>query len=483
MPACPGYARMADSQSEELEMTSLKRPALALLALIALLSPITGCGRGAPESRQNVLVVVLDACRPDKFGCYGFDRPTTPAIDQLASDPDAVLFERHYVQGDWTKPSTASLFTGLYVFQHRVALGLEPIKTAYWSQILPEREVTLAERFEDDGYFTFGATRVPHLLPKYGFDQGFEVYGYFGGDRELIDAALQVASNSDRPFFGYLHLIGCHDPYLIEDRDEEYFSTFRFSYDERSRQAAGIDFTDPTAGQVIDGAVSPLEPDDGRFLHLIHESKLRTCDRSVVAPLLEGLRQGGLYDDTLIVLTADHGQELLEHGGYTHSHALWEEIIHVPLIVKFPAGGRPRELGSRRQGLSRAIDLYPSLLAASGIELPEGLPGVDLFSGSEARFALAERFSAGAEVDWALISGGGKVLRLVDEPPAFFDLERDPGESENLAPVRPDAIAEVDELISGLRSQYPLHLLDLDSNAPALSDDELEALRSLGYLQ
>jgi len=464
-------------------MTSMERPALAVLTLLALLCPIACCGRGAPERRQNVLVVVLDACRPDKFGCYGFDRPTTPAIDRLASDPDAVLFERHYVQGDWTKPSTASLFTGLYVYQHRVALGLEPLKTAYWSQTLPEREVTLAERFSEQGYFTFGGTRIPHLLPEYGFDQGFEVYGYFGDDSELIAAALQVASGSERPFFGYLHLIGCHDPYLIQDRDEEYLELFRFPYDEKARQAAGIDFTDPAAGQVIDGTVTPLEPDDIRFLHLVHESKLRACDRNVMAPLLEGLMREGLYDNTLIVLTADHGQELLEHGGYTHSHALWEEIIHVPLIVKFAKGERPRELDSRRQGLSRAIDLYPSLLAAAGIEIPEGLPGVDLFSDPEIDWALAERFSAGADVDWTVIMRDMKVIHVLDELPLLFDLDRDPGESDDLAPALPSAVAEADELIARIRNEHPIHLLDMDSSAPALSEEELEALRSLGYLQ
>jgi arylsulfatase A-like enzyme len=457
-------------------------------AAIVAACQLAGCAGGedvAPGRRPNVLVVVVDACRPDKFGCYGFDRPTTPSADRLASDEDSVVFERHYVQGDWTKPSTASLFTGLYLYQHRVALGFEPIKTPYWSYVLPQHEVTLAERFSEAGYYTFGATRIPHLLPQYGFDQGFETYGYFSGDSELIAAALDVASGSERPFFGYIHLIGCHDPYPEQDRDEEYLSRFGFPYDEAARQAAGIDFTDPAAGEKLHGDSSPLLPEDIRFLHLVHESKLRASDRRVIGPLLDGMRRRELYDDTLIVLTADHGQELFEHGGFTHAHALWEGIIHVPLIIKFPKEKRPEQLRERWPGLSRAIDLYPSLLAAADIEIPPALPGFDLLSAPEIEFALAERFSAGAEVDWALVTGDRKVIRVLQKPPLLFDLARDPGETRDLAGAAPEDVASADETITVLRAQQPTHLLDLDmdSSAPALSDEELDALRALGYLQ
>jgi arylsulfatase A-like enzyme len=201
-----------------------------------------------------------------------------------------------------------------------------------------------------------------------------------------------------------------------------------------------------------------------------------------LTPLLEGLARKGLYDDTLIVLTADHGQELLEHGGYTHSHALWEVIIHVPFIVKFPKGDRPEALGPRRHGLSRAIDLYPALLAAAGIEVPAGLPGVDIFSAEEVDWALAERFSAGAEVDRAVVRDSMKMIRRVDKPPALFDLSQDPDELNDIAVDQPAVITEIDEMISRFIAEHPIRLQDIDSSAPQLSEEQIEALRSLGYL-
>ncbi len=467
-----------------------RRRSIAWLALLAacfaVMSGGSGCvspdGAGS-DTRPNVLVVVIDGCRPDKFGCYGFDRPTTPAIDSLAGDPDGVVFERHYVQGDWTKPSTASLFTGLYLYQHRVAIGPEPQSTPYWSQILSEKFLTLAEAFQEAGYNTFGAVRIPHLLPKYGFDQGFERYRYLPGDREAYETSLAWAAIDDRPFFGYLHLVGCHDPYLNSDRDPAYFSSYRFPYDEGARQALGIDFTDAQAWMNIYEVLPQLEPDDIRFLHLIHESKLRALDERIIKPFLQELRNRGLYDDTLIVLTADHGQELLEHGGYTSAHALWEEVIHVPLIVKFPKGRRPQSLETRYSGLSRAIDLFPSLLGAAGVDIPDEMPGGDLFAAPEIALSLSERYSAGAEVDWAAIRGDVKVLRVLESPTAAFNLQSDPGEMNDLSDSLPDAIADAQRAVAELRARYPTPPIEPDPGAPELTDDELEALRSLGYIQ
>jgi arylsulfatase A-like enzyme len=457
-----------------------------LAAILVVVSGGSGCAHpnSTPsDARPNVLVVVIDGCRPDKFGCYGFDRPTTPAIDSLADDPDGVVFERHYVQGDWTKPSTASLFTGLYLYQHRVAIGPEPQSTPYWSQVLSEKFFTLAEAFQGAGYNTFGAVGIPHLLPKYGFDQGFERYKYLSGDREATETSLEWAASDERPFFGYLHLVGCHDPYPDSDRDPAYFSSHRFPYNEGDRQAIGIDFTDPQAWMNIYEALPQLEPDDIRFLHLLHESKLRALDERIITPFLQELRARGMFDDTLIVLTADHGQELLEHGGYTSAHALWEEVIRVPLVIKFPRGKKPQYLESRYSGLSRAIDLFPSLLGAAGADIPDEMPGTDLFSAPEITLSLSERYSAGAEVDWAAIRGDVKVLRVLESPTAVFDLKSDPGETNDLADSLPEVIAEAQRAVAELRARYPAPPIEPDPGAPELTDDELEALRSLGYIQ
>lgn len=457
----------------------------ALVLSIAIVSCIpTACRSpdGADRAVSNVLVVVVDACRADKLGAYGFDRPAAPVIDALARDPDAVVFEHHYVQGDWTKPSTASLFTGLYVSQHRVALGPEHQDTSYWLQALPAGFDTLAEGFQRSGHRTFAAVRIPHLLPKYGFAQGFDSFGYYGDDLQAVRDSLALTARTEQPFFGYLHLIGCHDPYPAGDRDAEYVERYGFEYDEERRKAEGLDFGDPGLQRVLGYSV-PFSDEDVRFLHLIHEAKLRAMNRNVIAPLLDGLREQGNYDDTLIVLTADHGQELLEHGFYTHSHALWEEIIHVPLIVKFPRGTRPEMLGERWPGLTRSIDLYPSLLGAIGARLPEDLPGVDLFSAPRIDIVLAERYSAGAQVDWAAIRKRYKAIRAVGRPPQLFDLDRDPGERENLAASASSELEALERAVTALRERNPMPMVERDGSRPELTEEEMEALRSLGYVQ
>jgi len=449
------------------------------IILLGVLLTATGCS--SRDERPDVLLVVVDGCRPDKLGSYGFGKPTSPAIDALAADPDSVVFERHYVQADWTKPSTASLFTGLYVYQHRVAVGPEPVDMPTWSAIMPDDYTTMAERFQHAGYFTFGAVTIPHLLPKYGFDQGFEQYGYYRSDAIVRDETLKIIENAPRPFFGYLHLLGCHNPYPQYDRDAAYMEEFGFEYDEDSREGAGVNFSVPVLTPVTDDAV--WNDDDVRFLHLIHEAKLRKLDRTILEPLFERLREEGAYDDTLLVVTADHGQELLEHGGTGHGHALWEEVVHVPLLIKFPAGRRPRELGPRWTAPTRAIDLYPTLLTTAGVRVNETLPGVDLSAAPEIDLVLAERAKEDVRVDAATIRGKQKILHTLGEPPAVFDLAQDPGETRDLAATSKEAIDAADRAVLALRSKYPIPEVNLDPSTPQLTDEQREALRSLGYIE
>ncbi len=457
-------------------MASFKHLSTALLCAL-----LGGVGCSGPGDRPNVLLVVIDGCRPDKLGSYGFERPAAPALDAVAADPDSVVFERHYVQADWTKPSTASLFTGLYLYQHRVALGPEPAGTPYWSAVLPAEHVTMAEAFRDAGYFTFGVVRIAHLHPDYGFGQGFAEYRYFGSDEVARDETLRFVGQSDRPFFGYLHLLGCHGPYPAQDRDRAYMEAFGFDYDEAARAEAGIDFSEPSAWRVADDL--GWTDEDARFLHLVHEARLRKLDRTILDPLFETLRRSGAYDDTLLVVTADHGWELLEHGGYTHGHALWEEIIHVPLVVKFPAGRRPPELDSRWAAPTGQIDLYPTLVGVAGGRIEADLPGIDLFAGQPSELILSERAASDIAVDTATIRGDEKVIHRVEGAPSVFDLAGDPGERNDLAASAEEAIAASDRAIKKLRWTYPMPDIKIDPSSPELTEEQIEALRSLGYIQ
>lgn len=464
----------------------------SVVCLFTLALCATACGSThrspAPRGggKPNVLVIVLDACRPDKLGCYGYGRATTPAIDEFARDPDAVLYRRHYVQGAWTKASTASLFTGTFAFQHGVLRGEvmteEPDRPGeYLTEILADEFDTLAERLARLGYRTFGVAKSRHLMPELGFAQGFDEYyspAEIGSDEERVTKVLDLVRRARPPFFGYLHLSGCHHPFPERRRDPEFMRRYGdgIRYDEAARQAVGVDFTDSEIKhRILDGEIT-LDPEDVDYLNLIYDAELRTVDRDYVAPLLGGLKRLGRYDDTVVVVTADHGEELYDHRGYAHGHALWDEVIHVPLIVKFSKGGKPPRLGREVDAVTQAIDLTPSFLALAGDGNPLGLSGTDIFAGEPRGFAFSQ-----TKRGWALIQDGHK---LIDEGAGdeLYDLRADPGERRNLAAELPERAAAMHAAVAALEAH-----LGTGPQAPTveteLDPDAVEELRDLGYLR
>ncbi len=449
-----------------------------------------GCGPTpvADGSSFDVLIYVLDACRADRIGAYGYGRPTTPAIDALAADPDAVVYTRHYVASNWTKPATASLFTGTYVHQHRItSLHYQVQGRRYAAEVLADRFVTLAESFRDAGFATFGLVTSHHLAPSYGFDQGFDAYfdpeelkvGDLGRNSKLIDLIWDL----DSAYFAYVHQNACHYPFGLRDRDPDFMAELGFGYDEASRRAAGIDFTTGAIRDAIFDGEAELTADDIRFLSLVYDAKLRKVDRQVVAPLIEELRRAGRWDRTLLIVTADHGEELYDHGGYAHGFAMWDEVIHVPLIVKFPRGMRPPALPREVTALTSNVDLFPSLLAFLGRPVPDGLAGRSIFAPPAAGLVRSQgstgRHSTDSET-WVVIEGREKLIVEERGRTHLFDLEADPGETDNLAESRSGRTAALAALVEAVRTgETAPEAPEIETE---LSPEAIEALRSLGYL-
>ncbi len=469
---------------ERAQMKNLLRaPVLGgiVLAAIAL-----SC---APEPKTpfDVLIYVLDACRPDRMGAYGYPLPTTPTIDALAADAESVIFDRHYVAGTWTKPATASLFTGKYVHQHGVTDALyELAGRRYRAQVLADEHVTLAESLQKTGFATYGLVTSDHLAPRFGFDQGFDEYfdpdNLTVGDSGRISKSLKLIMYEDLAYFAYIHQNAYHSPLRHEDRDSEFMAAFDFGYDEESRAAEGIDFTtSEIVGKIRDGE-SQLTSDDTRFLSLAYDAKLRTVDRTVVAPMIEGLQHIGRWDRTLLIVTADHGDELYEHGDYAHGHALWEEVIHVPLIVKFPLGMRPAHLPKRVDTLTSNVDFYPALLDFLDRPALQGLVGQSLFGKIQNRFVLSQGYMAKAAslTEWAVLHGREKLL-VENRVRRLFDLETDPGETHDLADSRPERVTRLAALgeatlTDGTAAKAP----EIETD---LSLETIERLQELGYLE
>lgn len=470
--------------------TGRTRPTVAgtvALGLAAILV-VSACGgddrRGDPNVEgPNVLVVVLDACRADKCSCLDFDKPTAPTHEELATDPDGVVFSRYYVHAPWTKPSTASLFTGLYVNEHGVVVGRQEKKEGaevYATQALHEDFDTMAEMFQRAGYFTWGATRNHHLDPVYGFGQGIDDYRFDGpySDWEILKDIQSILKRRPGPFFGYIHFSACHNPFPDHRRDDDYMEEFGFDYDVEARKAEGIDFTTPKIKHAIrDGSIE-LEPDDVRFLNLLYESQMRNSDLTLLAPIVKTLRDTGQYDDTVIVVTADHGEELYDHGSYGHQGILWETVVHVPLVIKFAAGQKPAEMGARVDDLARAVDILPTVLQASGLPLPDHLSGRSLLEGRAAQFSIFEI----QEGRGFLADNDHKLIALEGEP-MLFDLAADPNERNDLAAEMPDRVAEllaeIERVLASRREDLPT----AESVDTALEGETLEQLKSLGYVE
>jgi arylsulfatase A-like enzyme len=376
-------------------------------------------GAAAGPARPNVLIYLVDCLRADHVGAYGYPRPTTPAIDQLARD--GVVFETAQACASWTKPAVGCLFTGLYPVFH----GARTVDDA-----LDPGAPTLAEAFRAAGYATAAWIANPFVsAPAFGLTRGFHRVVQAVDKPAAVnindlpaDAALitrrvlpWLAANGDRRFFAFLHSLDLHAQY----RRRPPFDRVFLSRD-RKRDARQVD---------------------------LYDNELAANDHEI-GLLLGALKRLRLYDRTLIVVTADHGEEFGEHGFTRHGHTLHQGLLHVPLVLKLP---RSAQAGRRVAPVVSAVDLAPTLLELAGLPPAQGLQGESLVPLLEGR-TLAERavFAEQLSPRESLYAGRrGRfkyVQQFLPEPgEALHDLAGDPGETRNIvadAPAEGRALAD-----------------------------------------
>ncbi len=344
-------------------------PTVHNIILLLLVIVIAGC---APEPKpHNVLLLMVDALRADHLGCYGYERDTSPRIDALANE--SVLFLNAYAQSPWTKPSIPTLFTSLYPIQHGVYEGEKPDSAGYLeSDVLADEFLTLAEAFKQAGFRTAAFVNNAHLPASQGFAQGFDLYEH--GDLSAAEIQQGFLEFTDRepaaPFFAYLHYLDVHWPFEPEP-----------PFDERFGSAEAAAFPGPDGWRGLRDAINQgrisLSPEEHQQLVALHDGGIAELDHHI-GRLLERLRQQGRLDQTIIMLTSDHGEELLEHGKVGHGGTLFDEVIRVPMLIRLPGGA-----GARRvREPARLLDVYPTLLEAAGIPIPPQLVGRDLLAAS-----------------------------------------------------------------------------------------------------
>lgn len=341
-------------------MSALRPHHLLLLAPCLLGS----CGE-SPPAPPNVILLSLDTLRADHLGCYGDERGLTPNLDRLAEE--STLFVGSRSTAPWTVPSHASMFTGLYPFEHGAHTG--PIQRGgeNVSPLAPEHR-TLAELLAEDGYATAGfVANAVYLAPRYGLAQGFDTWEVARdradplNERALawVDALAEGAPG--RPFFLFVNYLDTHRPYDVTAQAGE------AEYDNADSPALVLDRLIQTV--MVEGREAPeLEA----LAREQYARSVRNLDLAL-GRLIEALRERGLLENSVLVVTSDHGEYLGEHGLVEHSKDVYEEGLRVPLIVRAPG----QQAGKKVDTPASSVDV-PGLIAAS-------LPAESALSASEPR--------------------------------------------------------------------------------------------------
>jgi len=453
------------------------------------------------KSRQKVILISIDTLRPDHLSCYGYQRQTSANIDALARD--SVLFERAYASSPWTLPSHVSLLTALHGLNHQV----------YWvDERMDPSLVTLAEILRQSHYFCQAFTGAGFIGSSYGFSRGFDSYrGYEGhivheNSAELTAAAVLewLEGNSDKDFFLFIHTYQTHDPYACP-------APYNAAFLEENARWTGIELMKYLGGKA--GIFKQLPEDERKNIIDLYDGEILYLDEKLIKPLTARLRELGIYDQTLIIFTSDHGEEFFEHGSWMHGKSLYEESLRVPLIIKFP---RSKYRGRRIQSAVRLIDIMPTILEEQEIRTKNlNLDGRSLIPVVRGKEKEDRAFLA--DTDWlvgkqepgsedllpeirlpASVTLGEKKDKLIinhqmtekearlfnPPPPGFapmelFQLEKDAGEKTNLTSQNPELARQ---LALKIRDMYGKRN-KIRPRRIEITEQLREQLRALGYIR
>jgi arylsulfatase A-like enzyme len=442
------------------------RSALCKKAPVAALVLLAACAE--ESSRPNVLVVAVDTLRADVLGCYGGDAACSPNLDALASE--GLLFEQAHAHAPWTLPSFASLFTSLLPPEHGAGRQPDGSFTA-----LSPAAMTLAEHFRSGGYATAAVTNVDFLGESFGLGQGFDhLDARFEASNRLLrpadqttDAALAwLRARPRKPFFLFVHYF---DPHAVYDPPIEFRRRFAHPQDRESSWTFG------SRSEVVgirNGL--PPEPEVIERARMLYRAEVAFTDREI-GRLLSSLDELELAPSTIVVFTSDHGEEFLDHGDFEHGHTLYEELVHVPLVLRYPGRLAPASV----EGLVGHVDVAPTLCALAGLPPLEGQSGSNLLAqlGTEPR--AETHFAEGNFWGPPLRSWREHSHKLIarERELELYDLSRDPQERNNLL-QQEQALAN--DLRTNLRAV--LKGMRYRGGDPAKpSPEELRRLWELGY--
>lgn len=432
------------------------------------LAAVGGCKNGSPEktnlskvlgvgkNKPNIIIFLIDAMRPDHLSAYGYSRNTSPHINKFASD--SIVFTNAYSQCSWTRPSVGVLFTGQYPSSHG-AIGRE--------DSLDSRLPTLAGLMKISGYETAAFSANPNVFPEYGFKKGFDVFFkieapkyYATADRvnESIFKFLDKRS-SKKPLFMFVHTMDAHYPYIPPKPYSAKYSgaPIPAKHSGISRQALEL-------MNRYDGGIS--------------------FDDLCFGKLIDRLKSKGMYDNSIIILMSDHGEEFEDHGGLYHGWTLYEELVRIPLIIKLPES---RRAGARSKHTVRIIDIMPTiaeLMNTKDFSRMYGKSFLPSLAGVETKSSPANLYAEENLDGHVLRSWTDDGIKLIDEQSPkknvyLFDLKSDSAERKNLAASENTRVAALTDRMNNFASLFRQGFsLEFINGRPPL---EIHSIR--GYLK
>jgi arylsulfatase A-like enzyme len=443
------------------------------LAVVAAVLTMAGCSpRAGPEkTARNLVVVVIDTLRQDRVGAYGYRRGITPTLDRLAREGARA---DGLAPSSWTRPSVATLFSGLHPLRHQVA-----IKTDRF----PEAVRTLPMRLREVGFSTLGVSTNGHVSAAWGFDRGFDELaatwriglGLDTSSEDVNQAVFERLARLEPPFFLYVHYLDPHQPYAP-----------KLGWDGAplSPELARLVPLQGAAVSEVDGERSPERL---RAASDLYDAEIREVD-GALGDLLATLDRRGLGAETLTIVLSDHGEEFGEHGGVGHGETLYDEVVRVPLVLHAPSVIPPgTEIG--RFPLESVLPTALDLLGRSTVPAdPREFDGPSFASklrglGDEPELGPRVLYLEGSpKASLGLIDGSHKLLlQTFPYRRQLFDLRRDPGETRDVALASEEA-PTMRRLSDELPRRYGDLLRGAFERSSTTADESLSRqLAALGY--
>ncbi len=481
------------------------------------------------SSRPNIVLITINVFRVDHLSIYGYDRVTTPAIDQLSEE--ALIFTKAYAQAGYTFPNMMSILTSLYPQSHQV---LDIMKDQLSAKIQ-----TLPEILSRHGYKTgwFADLHEPHLALEAGYGRGFDDKTRIGLQLEGHESIHQwIKKNRSDNFFIAINTRHTHTPYLplapfrehfsagygiFPRSDEAYHRQFyqsvitRLKEKDRSLSAIFPPELQIAHPEIFDGQYTPwkivgledLLPPEQRYkigqleidfyndlinlaskespeqLIALYDSCILGTDQLIVEPIIRTLKEEGLYDNTLIIVTADHGESHGEHGIYGHGPFNYEQLIHVPLIIK-PA--KPIQPGYVTTPVM-SIDLTPTILESIGISPPFHIQGTSIYQLLDGAPAREYLFGENQESAY-LIAGKWKIIldrtaldKTFAEDHLLFDLDNDPGELIDLKKIHTTIYHELRNVVINHLNTVPVYRDTNHHFSDSLDQKTIDRIKKTGY--